>query len=181
MDCREFRKKHVAFVDDVLPIAEMRAMERHRVACANCSRHDTAIRRSLLLIRNLPPIEPSPDFMVKLNQRIEQLGPMARVDFVAPRPYSPSLVTFAAVAAGLVAVAYMAIETNQYFAPTVERQIVSPIAATIPALEPSPVIDNSAFVASVPTGIPVWPAVLMAGQAQMHFANLDFQTTELER
>ena len=67
MDCREFRNKHVAFVDDLLPAVEMEAMHAHRATCHRCSRHDTAIRRSLLIVRNLPPIEPSPDFMVRLE------------------------------------------------------------------------------------------------------------------
>jgi hypothetical protein len=181
MDCREFRKSHVAFVDDVLPAAEMRAMERHRASCSGCSRHDTSIRRSLLLVRNLPSIEPSPDFMVRLNQRLDQLGPAAYVDLIAPRPYHPSLTAFAALAAGLVAVGYLAIETTHYFAPSAaERQIV-PLATMVPALEPSPAIGSAAFVASVPTGMPVWPAMLMAGQAPMHFANLDFRDADLAR
>src|SRR5437764_9637612 len=61
MDCRAFRNKHVAFVDDLLSAVEMDAMVRHRSACHRCSRHDTAVRRSLLIVRNLAPIEPSPD------------------------------------------------------------------------------------------------------------------------
>jgi hypothetical protein len=40
---------------------------------------------------------------------------------------------------------------------------------------------NAAFVASVPTGIPLWPAVLMAGQSPIHFANSDFREIELTR
>ncbi|HEY9227537.1 MAG TPA: hypothetical protein VIP11_12860, partial [Gemmatimonadaceae bacterium] len=115
MDCREFRNKHVSFVDDLLSSVEMHAMHQHRAACPRCSKHDTMIRRSLLLVRNLPPIEPSPDFMARLNQRIEQLGPSAAVDVVAPRPYLPSMSAFAAIAAGVAAVAYMAMETNNYF------------------------------------------------------------------
>ena len=181
MDCREFRNKHVAFVDDVLPAAEMRAMERHRASCLRCSRHDTSIRRSLLLVRNLPHIEPSPDFMVRLNQRLERLGPEARVDVVAPRPYYPSLTTFAALAAGLVAVGYMAVETTHYFNPAAAERHIVPLATVVPALEPAPAISSAAFVASVPTGMPVWPAMLMAGQAPMHFANLDFRDADIER
>ena len=182
MDCREFRNKHVAFVDDVLPAAEMRVMERHRASCLRCSRHDTSIRRSLLLVRNLPPIEPSPDFMIRLNQRLEGLGSEARVDFVAPRPYHPSLTTFAALAAGLVAVGYMAIETTNYFTPSAAQRQIAPLASVVPAaLEPAPALSSAAFVASVPTGMPVWPAMLMAGQAPMHFANLDFHDSDLER
>lgn len=178
MDCREFRNKHVSFVDDVLPAVDMRAMNGHRASCPRCSRHDTAIRRSLLIVRNLPPIEPSPDFMVRLNERLDQLGPSARVDLVAPRPYLQSAGAFAALAAGVVAVAYMAIETTHYFASGADAPPPTTIAS-VPAFEPttSP-MANSAFVASVPTGMPVWPAVLMAGQSPLHFASLDFHDAD---
>jgi hypothetical protein len=180
MDCRAFRRNHVAFVDDVLSIAEMRAMDQHRATCAACSRQDTMVRRSLLLIRNLPPIEPSPDFMARLNQRLDQLGPAARVDVVRrPQYYSPAALT--AVAAGLIAVAYMAVETTQYFSPAPTAHVAPMIASVPAALEPAPTIANSAFVASIPTGMPVWPAMMMAGQAPMHFASLDFHDGELER
>ena len=179
MDCRTFRKNHVGFVDDVLSIAEMRAMEQHRATCGACARQDTMVRRSLLLVRNLPPIEPSADFMARLNQRLDQLGPAARVDVVR-RPQYQSTGALAAIAAGLIAVAYMAVETTQYFAPKPDPRI-APIFASVPALEPAPTFANTAFVASIPTGMPVWPAVMMVGQAPMHFASLDFHDGELER
>jgi hypothetical protein len=162
-------------------MAEMRAMDRHRASCAACSRHDTMIRRSLILIRNLPPIDVSPDFMARLNRRLEQGGPEARVDVVAPRPYYPSLGAFAALAAGLVAVGYIAAQSNDQRIPAAERQIIAASAPSVTALEPAPVIANEAFVASVPTGMPVWSAVMMAGQAPMHFANLEFRESGLER
>jgi hypothetical protein len=74
----------------------------------------------------------------------------------------------------------MAVETTQYFAPTPDAR-VAPMIASVPALEPAPTMANSAFVASIPTGMPVWPAMMMAGQAPMHFASLDFHDGELER
>jgi hypothetical protein len=40
---------------------------------------------------------------------------------------------------------------------------------------------NAAFVASVPTGIPVWPAVLMVGQTPMQFASMNFGDVERSR
>jgi hypothetical protein len=182
MDCRQFREKHVAFVDDVLPATEMREMHHHRAVCSRCSRHDTAIRRSLLLIRNLPPIEPSPDFVARLNERLAQLGPAAQQDIVA-RPLLPPTAAFAALAAGVVVVAYMALQTSHYFArPVAEPPVAVAESASLPLIEPGPSpMANAAFVASVPTGIPVWPAVLMAGQAPMHFGSMDFREAELTR
>jgi hypothetical protein len=175
MDCRAFRSKHVAFVDDLLPAMEMDAMQNHVSVCTRCSRQDTAVRRSLLVVRNLPTIQPSPEFMARLNARLEELGPSSRVDVVSPRPYLSSVGAFAALAAGVAAVAYMAIETTHYYAPT--QPSVVPIVATQLAepsfASPAPLAD-AAFVASVPTAMPVWPAVLMVGQAPMRFANMDF-------
>jgi hypothetical protein len=183
MDCRQFREKHVAFVDDVLPATEMREMHHHRVVCARCSRQDTAIRRSLLLVRNLPQIEPSPEFVARLNERLAQLGPEAQLDVIAPRPLLPPTAAFAAIAAGVVVVAYMALQTSHYFArPMAEPAVAVAEPVVLPAMEPGPApMANAAFVASVPTGIPVWPAVLMAGQAPMHFSNMDFREVELSR
>ena len=121
MDCREFRNKHVAFVDDLLPAVEMEAM------------HGTS--------RGLPSVlaarhgdSPQPDDRAQSSadravarlhgrgsmQRLEELGPTARVDLVAPRPHLPSAGALAALAAGVVAVAYMAIETTHYFSTAAE-------------------------------------------------------------
>jgi anti-sigma factor RsiW len=167
------------FVDDVLPSADMAAMQHHLSTCTRCSRHDTSIRRSLLLVRNLPPIEPSPEFMARLNARLEQVSASPRVDFVAPRPYLPSLGAYAALAAGILAVAYMAVETTHYYAPVPAGHIPS-VAASAADLSPLP-MANGAFVASVSTGIPVWPAVLMVGESPMRFASLDFHDAESTR
>lgn len=177
MHCREFRNKHVAFVDDLLPAIEMDAMRRHLNACSGCARQDFQIRRSLLLVRNLPPIDVSAEFMSRLNARIADLEPVLRTDVVVrPRPSFTSAASFALLAAGIVAVAYLARETNDYFAAPVEMTIaaVPPVGDLQPQeLDPSP-MTNAALVASVPTGIPVWPAVLIAGQTPMRFASLQF-------
>lgn len=180
MDCREFRNKHVAFVDDLLSAVQMDAMEQHRQVCSRCSRQDTSVRRSLLLVRNLPPIQPSPEFMARLNDRLQQLGPPGRTDSRSPRPFVSSLGAFAALAAGVAAVAYMAIETSHYYAPQQDMRQPA-VVATLPAEPASMPMADAAFVASVPTGIPVWPAVLMVGEAPMRFADMDFGDAEQAR
>lgn len=181
MDCREFRNKHVAFVDDFLPAVEMDAMRRHLTACSGCARQNTRVRRSLLLVRNLPPVEASPDFMRRLNERIAQLGPVARTDYVTSRvSYAATMATIA-LAAGVVAVAYLAVETNRYFAPTDTVHATSEIASSpeLPAVAPASMAN--AALASVPTGIPVWPAVLMVGQSSMRFASMETRDTDMGR
>lgn len=185
MDCREFRNKHVAFVDDLLSAVEMDGMRRHVTACARCARRDTAIRRSLLLIRNLPSIEPSPDFQRRLNARLAELGPVARIGIGAPHRTMPSIGAFIALAAGVAAVAYMTVRTATYFSPAPQPgspPIASAIRTPLP-VQPAPIIpvSNAAFVASVPTGIPVWPAMMMVGDAPIRFANAEFSETSLTR
>jgi hypothetical protein len=178
MDCREFRNKHVAFVDDLLPAVEMDAMQRHSMTCSGCSHQDTRVRRSLMMVRSLPPIETSPDFMRKLNDRITELGPVSRTDRVVTNAvFLPSISAFAALAAGVAVVAYMAVETSHYYAPTQDLQ-VAPLAVTTPEVD---AMSNAALVASVPTGIPVWPAVLMAGQSPLRFASMTFSDNASDR
>ncbi len=180
MDCRKFRNKHVAFVDDLLPAVEMDALQQHLTVCSRCSRQDTAIRRSLMLVRNLPPIEPSPEFMARLNHRLQHLEPAARDHVVSFSMRLSSVGAFAAMAAGIVAVAYMALETSNYYAPRAGTQMPAAVASL--AADPaSATMGDAAFVASVPTGIPVWPAVLMVGQAPMRFADMDFRETNRTR
>ncbi|HXD48174.1 MAG TPA: zf-HC2 domain-containing protein [Gemmatimonadaceae bacterium] len=181
MDCREFRNKHVAFVDDLLSAVEMDAMQRHVIGCARCSRHDTAIRRSLLLVRNLPPIQPSRDFVQRLNVRLAQLGPVPRDAIIAPRATFASMSAFAALAAGVVAVAYMSVATMHYFDSAAAPSPAPTVAVAPEPVPPPAAIANAAFVASVPTGIPIWPAVLMAGEAPGHFANMDLRENESAR
>jgi hypothetical protein len=55
-----------------------------------------------------------------------------------------------------------------------------PPGAVIPP-SVTPAIVNPAMVASVPTGIPVWPAMLMVSQASTRLASLDFHDGELRR
>lgn len=173
MDCRDFRNKHVAFVDDLLAAVEMDAMRRHLTVCSNCSRQDIRVRRSLMLVRSLPPVDTSPDFMKRLSARIEALGPVDRTDVMTARFRAPSVATFAAFAAGLAAVAYMAIETNNYFVPPAQA-VAAPAVASANDNALLSALPSAALVASVPTGIPVWPAVLMAGQSPVRFASLQF-------
>lgn len=173
MDCREFRNKHVAFVDDVLPAIDMEAMRRHLTRCIKCSRQDTAIRRSLLLVRNLPTIEPSADFMNRLSVRLAEIGPPSYAELSSSRSLLPSFRSFIVLAAGIGAIAVISIEASRYFTTTTTTREVVPIAAA-PIDSTPTAAANAAIVASVPTGIPVWPAVLMVGEAPLRFANMEF-------
>jgi anti-sigma factor RsiW len=177
MDCRGFRSKHVAFVDDFLSGEEVVAMQGHLLKCAKCAAHDAKIRRALLLFRNLPAVEPSPDFYSRLSARIEseRASAATRPTFAAR---GPGIGTFMSVAAGLVTVGYVTAASLDW---TRQRDVaLSPVVATEPAL-PLPSVENQALVASMSAGMPVWPMVYFAEQAPMRFAQVQFTQTSLKR
>lgn len=171
MDCRGFRNKHVAFVDDVLPGEDVVAMQRHLLECERCAAHDAKVRRALLVFRNLPAIEPSSDFYSRLKTRIDS----ERTD-AAMRPAfgirGPGIGTFLSVAASLVAVGYFAASSFNWTAPSGDV-VLAPVIATQPA-PISPSVESQALVASMSAGMPVWPMVLFAEQAPMRFAQVQF-------
>jgi hypothetical protein len=145
-------------------------MREHMHVCPNCARHDTVVRRSLMLVRSLPTIELSPDFQARLEARLR-----ATVIEGAPSPrrIRPSYRTFAALAAGVAVVTYLAADMVRHARPAEVR--FAPVLAMAPEQELSPVA-TSAFVATVPTGMSVWPAIMVASQAPMHFVAAEMAT-----
>ena len=139
-------------------------MREHLAACAACSRHDMLVRRSLLLVRNLPQIEPSANFRARLDARL-RATPVATATRSA---FRFSAIAFTALAASLAVVTVGASVVLRH-ARTPEIRL-APVVASLPELEtaPSPVA-TPALVATVPTGMPVWPGIIVATQAPMHF------------
>lgn len=168
MDCREFRDKHSTYVDQMCSALEEREMREHVQRCAKCARHDTVVRRSLLLVRNLPTIEPSADFRARLDARLRE----SSVAVEAPTPLRPSYSRFAAIAAGVAFVTALA--ASMLARPEAPLRL-SPVVASLPAAEPSE-IATPAFVATVPTGMTVWPAIMVASQAQIHLVAAELAT-----
>jgi hypothetical protein len=161
MDCREFRNKHAIYVDLMCSALEENEMREHTRRCPKCSRHDTLVRRSLILVKSLPDIEPSSDFRARLEARLHS-SPVVLDS--GSRRWSTSL-AYAAMAAGIAFVGYLAVDTMTAPASPIR---LAPVVATLPDLEPSQMATH-AFVATVPTGMSIWPAIMMASQAPMHF------------
>ena len=171
MDCREFRQKHLAFVDDTLAGIELVEMQRHALECDVCARHDAMVRRSLIVLRSLPPVEPSPDFTERLNARLRALGPIDRRPPALGR--APGVGSFVAVAASIIAAGYLAVSTINSSRPSGDI-VLPPVVASRPAVPASPTA-SAAIVASMPTVVPVWPAVFLAQQAPIHLVSAEFQ------
>ncbi len=153
MDCREFRDKHSGFVDDVLPGVEMAALQRHLAECPRCARHDTRVRRALLLFRNLPEIRPSADFSERLNARLRAVR-SAGVASVHP---GPGVGAFVGAASRVVALGYLAAVAAEMREP--RDVVLPPVVATVPA---PAAISTPVLLASASTGMPVWPAAYLA-------------------
>ncbi len=172
MDCRDFQENHFAFVDDTLPGIELVGMQMHLLECEKCAKQDAAVRRSLMLFRNIPPIEPSVDFSARLNQRLE----LARAEDATAAMLGRSRRFAAAVAfTSVVMLGYIGLSLRQVDFP--QDIVFPPVVASIPEPATSPMTSpGTAMVASVPAGLPMWTAALFAEQAPVHFASIDLAT-----
>ena len=70
MDCKAFSKRHSAYIDDTLPGVERADVREHLASCARCAKRDAEVRRALLLLKNLPPIQVSDGFQDRLRERL---------------------------------------------------------------------------------------------------------------
>ena len=169
MDCREFRKQHLAFTDGTLGDEERMAMQLHLAECRSCDRYDAVVRRGLMVLRNLAPIETGPDFLDRLNARLYQLD---QADARAAVYRGPGFGSFIAAATGMLAAGFLAAALLDWTGPVHEIRF-APVVAMRPAVPPAPPVDFD-FVASASAGLPVWSAAMMAEQAPVHFANMEF-------
>src|SRR5688572_11663709 len=106
MDCREFRDKHALYVDLMCSAIEEAEMRAHARECQKCSRHDTVVRRSLMMVKSLPVIEPSATFQQRLDARLRATTPPFAISHAPAR--GPQWWSFAALAAGVAFVTYLA-------------------------------------------------------------------------
>ncbi len=156
--------------------AELVEMQRHIAECECCERHDTAVRRGLLIFRNLPPIAPSADFSARLNAKLRQLHD---ADARAAMYRGPGVGSFLAAAAGVMAVGLLTVTAFEWTEPH-QALSLDPIVATVPAPSPPPMLSH-AYVASASAGMSVWPAVMLAEQAPIHLVNTQLREASLGR
>ena len=178
MDCKEFTTRHAAFIDDTLPGFQMAAMREHQTACARCARRDADVRRALFLLKNLPPVQVSDGFQDKLRARISSEGPAYQ-----PRrsPYAGS-VKWAAAALMLVAVGGVASWPAKTQHDEVTR--LPAVFASSPLNAFGAGVDDEsapAYVASMSTGIPMWPALMMAEEGPLRFAGMQTASWDASR
>ena len=163
MDCKAFAKRHPAFIDDTLPGVEMAAVREHLSECARCARRDAEVRRALLVLKNLPPVEVSEGFQDRLRARIEAEASAPK----APARTEGGTVKLAAAAALLIAIVGVRTwpENATQTAPLRLPAVFASAPVAVDAEESMP-----AYMASMSTGIPMWPALMLAEEGPLRFA-----------
>jgi hypothetical protein len=178
MNCSTFRENHAAYLDDALAGAERAAMHRHRADCTECAAHDTSVRRALLLFRNMPTIEPSPDFSARLQARLRAAGYGHAKG--PPSSRSGGISGVVSATAAIVAAGYLAVVFFGGVVPANAELALAPVVATAKEPEPPPINiyapESPAIVATVSAGLPVWPAAMLAAEAPMHFTAASLTT-----
>jgi hypothetical protein len=152
MDCGTFRENHGVLLDESVSDPELAELRRHLHECAACAAHDTAVRRALLLFRNMPSIEPSSDFSVRLHERLRRIraergprvgrGEHRHVHRHAHRPAyrGPGARTFAWLAAGVIAAGYLIVAASNWasnWAPAAAPLAMAPVVSAAPATDPA--------------------------------------------
>ncbi|WP_411280028.1 anti-sigma factor family protein [Gemmatimonas sp.] len=182
MDCKSFRKQHLAYLDDTLPGDEMAAAQRHVMMCDGCAAHDTLVRRSLMVARSMPTLEPSADFQARLRARLaecrdecrdERSAMAARTALLnAPRSAtSRNTRVVMAVAASAMLGAFVWQGWTGASAPELSMQ---PVIASQPAM-PTPIsYITPELMQAMATGNPVWPATMIIEDAPTRFVSHDF-------
>jgi len=174
MHCREFKEKHVSFVDDILAGVELVEMQQHMSECPACARHDARIRRALMLVRIIPVVELSAEFSSRLQARLAE----SRATPIGHNAIRKRM-TAAATLAAAAMIGYIAMTLH-----TVEQPrdlVMEPVVASIPDLEIMPIASPPTMVASAPAGLAIWPATLLAEEAPVHFARARFASAAFTR
>ncbi|MEO5589233.1 MAG: zf-HC2 domain-containing protein [Gemmatimonadaceae bacterium] len=173
MDCQEFLEKHFAFVDDTLAGIELVGLQMHITECDECARQDTRVRRSLMLVRSLPQIEPSPEFASRLEKRLLAVK-LADAD-AASRGGSGRLAASVMLASAAM-LAYIGVSLGQVDA--AHELSLPPVVATATAADAYAVNTPAPeMIASVPAGVPLWTGALLAEQTLVHFASMEMGST----
>jgi hypothetical protein len=166
MDCREFRDKHLEFVDDTLAGIELVGMHVHLTECESCSRHDAIVRRSLMLFRSLPSIEPSADFSSRLEQKLKEVklaDAQAATHTIRTRRVGAAMAAASIAMLGYIGMSLRRVDVAQDI-------VLPPVVATA---DIPPTVGAPEMVASVSAGVPIWTAALFAEQTQAHFASME--------
>lgn len=175
MDCRRFRNDHLAYLDDTLPGNVMAEAQQHLLVCDACAAHDRLVRRSLMLVRNLPELEPSAAFAERLQARLaacksSPAGVVLEDDEAflsapAPRVRWRRRELWMAMAAGVAIVS--AVSFGGVDGQAAEPELPPVFAAAPPPPQMAPEF-SPALLQAMSTGNPMWSMVQLLDEMPAH-------------
>jgi len=128
MNCREFRRQYSAYRDGHDP-ALAAGMDDHIEACAACAAFDRAVRDGVDVLRGEEMI-PSPDFLVRLAERLESTE-------AVPEPLPPRVSPWTATAAAALFVVLVGLTVREIAVlPTPVAAAETPMVVAQPHLMP---------------------------------------------
>lgn len=77
LDCSDFLEEYSGFRDGSLDDVRLAAMRAHLAHCRPCARYDRVVGSGVDVLRALPEIEPSDDFLPRLQHRIYHIDDAA--------------------------------------------------------------------------------------------------------
>lgn len=158
MRCDDFLEGYSDFVDGRLGPPDHRSFEAHLESCGSCARYDRVVQRGLFIYRNLPELQPSPDFLPRLRHRLYHVRDGDRLAQATPMG-SAALVAVAAV--GFLALAWLPFASRlsvEVALPPVA--VEAPVGETdVPSLfSRGPFLAPAASPSLRPSGVTVPPA-----------------------
>lgn len=100
MTCDEYLALYSELLDERLDVEDELRCRTHALQCASCARYDRVMRRGLRLVRELPSIAPSSQFLFRLQHRIRQTSQPSDGD-----RFAASGTVVALAIAGVIAIA----------------------------------------------------------------------------
>lgn len=76
MTCADFLARYSEYLDEMLDPLETARWGGHVSQCGRCAHYDRVMRRGLHLVREMPMIEPAPDFHARLQRRLDRDVPI---------------------------------------------------------------------------------------------------------
>lgn len=125
MDCRDFRRSYTDYRDGFDP-ALAAEMDDHLESCAECAAFDRAIRQGIHSLQT-GQLEPSSDFMSRLERRIASQEPV-------PEAHPPRVSRWAATAAAVLLFALITLTLRELTVLPPPAAAESPMVVTQPRI-----------------------------------------------
>jgi hypothetical protein len=125
-----------------------------------------------MLFRNLPRIEPSPDFSKRLEIKLREakLADAAAASSTRSRRFAAAVTVTSAVMLGYIGFSLRTVDTPQDI-------ILPPVVAFASSSDAQSPGPGPEMIAAVSAGLPIWTAALFAEQTTAHFASIELASS----